>query len=92
MTAARAICLLTSGDDGATLRWYADADAVERREELASASWQHLLLRGTAPAHVKDAAMAAHRELTANPVADVRHYVTHQLVDGRLMPTGGDAW
>lgn len=85
------ICTLTpTVQDGQVLRWYADETG---QREIASASRNRVtysvdaeLREGDAsaaiaaevPVDVRDAAQAAHRELSRNRDADVRHYATHR--------------
>ena len=88
MTAARAICLLEHAEpNGQVLRWYPDLEAAEHGDALASANRRGATFyRTEVPAHVRDSAAAAHRELHGDRHADVRHYVTHVRVDGQLVP------
>lgn len=79
--------------DGTVVRWYASLDAAEHHDEMASASRNAVeFYRDEIPARVRDAAQAAHRELSGNPGADVRHYATHEhtgAFGGRLVPVRG---
>lgn len=63
--------------DGTVVRWYASLDAAEHGDELASASRNRVeYLRDDLPARLRDAVEAAHRELSGNRNADIRHYLT----------------
>ena len=77
--------------DGTVVRWYADEAG---RTEIASASRNAVIFHiDGVPAEVRDAAQAAHLELSRNRDADVRHYATHQRkgLFGPLEPIhGGD--
>jgi hypothetical protein len=64
--------------DGTVIRWYLKT-TPNSRDLIASASRRHVRFHREdlpLPASVVDAARAAHRELHANPQADIRHYLT----------------
>ena len=91
------VCLVTpTVQDGTVVRWYASVDAAEHHDMIASASRSKVeFYREQVPARVRDAAQAAHRELSGNHNAGMRHYATHEhsgAFGGRLVPVhGGDA-
>ena len=66
--------------DGTVIRWYhATTSTRHDRVLIASASRSHVrFYRDELPPRVFDNAHAAHRELHANPNADIRHYLTPQ--------------
>lgn len=79
--------------DGRVIRWYDNEAAVEQHDQVASASRNAVeFYRDDIPAHVRDAAQGAHRELAKNRDADVRHYATHtKTLFGPLVPVDREA-
>lgn len=79
--------------DGTTIRWYTDEATVERHDPVASASRNKVeFYQDDVPAHVRDAAQAAGRELAKDRDADVRHYATHtKTLFGPLTPVNREA-
>lgn len=80
--------------DGTVLRWYPSLASAERdpRFAIASASRNAVeFYTDNVHPRIRDAAQAAHRELSANRNADVRHYATHQheAMFGPLVPVRG---
>lgn len=76
--------------DGTVIRWYANLDAAEHGDPVASASRNRVeVYRDDVHPRIRDAAEAAHRELAANRHADVRHYTTHEKTRGGIQPRGG---
>lgn len=78
--------------DGTVLRWYPSLAAAEDDRAIASASRNKVeFYTDDVPPRIRDAAQAAHRELSANRNADVRHYATHQheAMFGPLVPVRG---
>lgn len=75
------LAMVSPGEtDGTVIRWYLKT-TEKRRDLIASASRRHVQFHRDdlpIPAAVRDAAQAAHRELSLNPNADVRHYATPQ--------------
>lgn len=75
--------------DGTVVRWYDGSEGVE----LASASRNGVLFHcDDVPDRVRDNALGAHKELSRNRNADVRHYATHvrEGLFGPLVPKGGE--
>lgn len=79
--------------DGTVVRWYADLAAHEQGNVIASASRNRVEFhRDEVHPRIRDAVQAAHRELSGNRHADVRHYTTHRRdgLSGPLVPVGGE--
>jgi hypothetical protein len=62
--------------DGTVIRWYLKTTPNERERIATASRWHVRFDRDDIPARVFDNAHAAHRELHANPDADIRHYLT----------------
>lgn len=77
--------------DGTVVRWYASLDAADHHDPVATASRHGVeFLRDEVHPRIQDAARGAHRELAANPDADVRHYCTHEKHGRLIRPRGGE--
>lgn len=75
--------------DGTVVRWYSAKGDIPLAE-IASASRNMLLVLDETPVDVRDAAEAAHRELSKKRDADMRHYATHTRERAGFVPIRKD--